>query len=85
MPEFAKSPKFIGAAIAILWLAYVIWANLGLTIQIHLLPFLAYLELRVSTALITAAILGAVAALVIQYLWKRGNSASKTGPVSAAP
>jgi len=85
MPEFAKNPKFIGAIVAVLWLAYVIWANLRLTIQIHLLPFLAYLELRVSTALITAAILGAVATLVIQYLWKRGNSVSKPGSISAAP
>ncbi len=85
MPEFAKNPKFIGAVVAILWLAYVIEANLGLTIQIHLLPFLAYLELRVSTALITAAVLGAVAALVIQYLWKRGNSVSKPTSISPAP
>jgi uncharacterized integral membrane protein len=83
MPSFVKNPKFIGGAIIVLWLAYVIYANFQLApIQIKLLPFVAYLQFRVSAVIMAAAIFGALVTLAIQLLWKRRSS--KNASTSAA-
>jgi len=48
-PGFVKNPKFIGAAIVVLWLAYVIYWNHRLNpIEIRLFPFLKPLQINVS-------------------------------------
>ncbi len=82
MPAFVKTPKFIIGAIVVLWVAYIIWDNFQLApVSIHLIPFAATLDFRVSAVIIGSAIFGAVVALVIQWLWKRR---SKNAAVSAA-
>ncbi len=84
MPNFAKNPKVIIAAIVALWVAYVIYENFQLeAVDIRLLPFaLLALKIPVSTILLGAAIFGSAATLVIQWLWKRRSS--KNGSVSTA-
>src|SRR5271157_3177650 len=88
MPAFAKSPKFMIGTIIVLWLVYIIYENFQLPrVEIHLLPFgLLILQLPVSAILIGAAIFGAIATLVIQWLWKRRSSKnnSASAPASAS-
>jgi hypothetical protein len=83
MPAFAKNPKFIGATIVVLWVAYLIWANLHMNpVQIHLFPFIVILSINVSGLMVVSALFGALAVVVIQFLWKRRSS--KNASVSAA-
>jgi hypothetical protein len=82
-PGFVKNPKFIGAAIVVLWVAYVIYWNHRLNpIDIQLLPFLKPLQLNVSTVILGAAIFGSILTLAVQFLWRRGRS--KSGSVAPA-
>ena len=84
MPAFLKSPKFIAGAIITAWVIYVIAGNFQLDpIQIHLLPFIATLQFKVSAVIIAAAIFGSAVTLIVQYQWKRWNS-SKPASASAA-
>ena len=92
MPAFAKNPKFIIGTIVILWVLYVLYANFQIDmVTFYLLPFnILKLQLRLSAVIIGAAIFGAVAAIVIHWLWFRpSNSASSavTAPIppSAPP
>jgi hypothetical protein len=83
LPVFLKNPKFIGGVIVAAWVVYVITKNFELSpIEIHLIPFLATLNFKVSSVIIAAAIFGSAATLVVQYQWKRW-SASKPTSVSA--
>jgi hypothetical protein len=85
LPAFLKNPKFIVTAIIVAWLIYLIAANLQpAPFEVHLLPFIATLQVRVSAVLIAAAIFGALVTLVVQYQWRRWNS-SKPTSASAAP
>ena len=72
MPAFVKNPKFIIGTIVVLWVAYVIYANFQIDmVTFYLLPFnILKLQLRLSAVIIGAAIFGAVATLVIQWLWR---------------
>src|SRR5438105_8298664 len=80
MPAFVKTPRFIGGAIFVLWLTYVIVANSDpRPIEIAILPFVAKLELRLSAVIIGVAAFGAVVTLVIQFLLRRS---SKNGSAS---
>jgi hypothetical protein len=84
MPAFAKNPKFIGAAIIVLWLVYVVWANFQLepvTIYLFPWPLRLMLSIRVSGVIVASALFGAGVALGIQLLWKRRSS--KNASVSA--
>ncbi len=74
-PAFIKSPKFIGGAIVVLWVAYVVYWNHQLNpIEIQLFPFLKPAQLNVSTVIIAAALFGCLATLTIQFFWRRGRS-----------
>jgi hypothetical protein len=74
-PAFIKSPKFIGGTIVVLWVAYVVYWNHRLNpIEIQLLPFLKPAQLNVSSVIIGAALFGCLAALMIQFFWRRGRS-----------
>ncbi len=85
MPAFLKSPKFIAGAIVAAWVIYVITANFQpKPFEIHLLPFLATLQFKVSAVLIAAAIFGSAVTLVVQYQWKRWNSSKPTSASAAA-
>jgi len=87
MPAFAKNPKFIIGTIVVLWVAYIIYKNFQLEmVTFYLLPFdILKLQVRLSAALIGAAIFGAVATLVIQWLWRRpsNSSSAASAPPSA--
>jgi hypothetical protein len=86
MPAFAKNPKVIIGTLVILWVAYVIYANFQIEmVTFYLLPFnILKLQLRLSAVIIGAAIFGAVATIVIHYLWVRPSntaSAAVTAPI----
>ncbi|MGH7924517.1 MAG: hypothetical protein ACREQH_08005 [Candidatus Binatus sp.] len=84
MPAFAKSPKFIIGTIVVLWVAYVIYANFQLEmVTFYLLPFnILKLQLRLSAVIIGAAIFGALATIVIQWLWRRPSNSSSSATAS---
>lgn len=83
MPAFLKRPRFWVALVIIAWLAYVIWANFQLNLQIYLIPWFATLQLKVSAIILGSAIIGTILTLVVQFFWRRWRS-SKNGPQSAA-
>jgi len=84
MPAFVKNPKFIIGTLVVLWVAYVIWANFAEahTVDFFLVPYLLKLQVRLSAAIIGAAIFGSVVTLVIQYFWRRSKNGSSTAPLS---
>jgi hypothetical protein len=74
-PAFVKNPKFIGATIIVLWVAYVVYWNYRLEpINIQLFPFIKPAQLSVSSVIIGAALFGCLATLAIQFFWRRGGS-----------
>ena len=85
MPAFVKNPKFIIGTIVVLWVAYVIYANFQIDmVTFYLLPFnILKLQLRLSAVIIGAAIFGALATIVIHWLWVRpsNSSSSVTTPI----
>jgi len=85
MPAFVKNPKFIIGTIVVVWVAYVIYANFQIDmVTFYLLPFnILKLQLRLSAVIIGAAIFGAVATIVIHWLWVRpsNSSVSATAPM----
>ncbi len=84
-PAFIKSPKFIGGAIVVLWVAYVVYWNHQLNpIEIQLFPLLKPAQLNVSTVIIGTALFGCLATLTIQFFWRRGRSKSGS-TASTAP
>lgn len=87
MFEFWKQPKFWATAIIILWIAYVIGANLEQIVTIHIIPLLVQPQLEVSTIVVFSAIVGAALTLIIQYYWRRSRAsknAAQSAPASGA-
>ena len=86
MPAFVKSPKFIIGTIVVLWVAYVIYANFQpKTVDFYLLPFGVIVQFKLSTVIIGAAIFGAVATIVIHWLWRRPSNSSSAGSAPTSP
>ncbi len=87
MPAFGKSPKFIIGTIVVLWVAYVIYANFQIEmVTFYLLPFnILKLQLRLSAVIIGAAIFGAVATIVIHWLWGRPSKSSSAATAPTSP
>lgn len=87
MPAFAKNPKFIIGTIVVLWVAYVIYANFQIEmVTFYLLPFdILKLQLRLSAVIIGAAIFGAVAVIVIHWLWRRPSNSSSAATAPTSP
>lgn len=87
-PAFAKSPKVIFSAIVIAWLAYIVYSNFQLDpVQIHLLPFAATLQFKVSAIVLGSALFGVVATLSVQFFWRRQSKPTSvivTTPVSSS-
>ena len=83
-PAFVKNPKFIGGAIVVLWVAYVVYWNYRLEpINIQLFPVMKPEQLSVSSVIIGSAVFGCVATLVTQFLWRRGRSKNGSATSSA--
>jgi len=87
MPAFVKSPKFIIGTIVVLWVAYIIYANFQIEmVTFYLLPFdILKLQLRLSAVIIGAAIFGAVATIVIHWLWRRPSNSSSAPSAPPSP
>ena len=87
MPSFLKNPKFIVGAIVVLWVVYVVSNNLEKSVNFRLLPFnILTLQLRVSAVVVGSALFGALATIVIQFLWKRrSKNAVSTTPGTRTP
>ena len=87
MPAFARNPKFIIGTLVVLWVAYAIYANFQIEmVTFYLLPFsILKLQLRLSAVIIGAAIFGAVATIVIQWLWRRPSNSSSSAASPTAP
>ena len=85
MFEFWKQPKFWAAAIIVLWLAYIIGANLEQIVTIHLIPLLVQPNLKVSTIVVFSAIVGVALTLLIQYYWRRFRASKNSAPSAPAP
>jgi len=85
MSEFWKQPKFWLAAALILWLAYVIGSNLAQAVTIHVVPWLVQPQLKVTTIVVSSAIVGALMTLWIQFVWRKGRSSKNAAQSAPAP
>lgn len=86
MPAFAKNPKFIIGTIVVLWVAYILYANFQpKVVDFYLLPFGVIIQFKLSSVIIGAAIFGALATLVIQYLWRRPSNDTSSIIAPTAP
>jgi hypothetical protein len=85
MFEFWKQPKFWLAAVLVLWLAYVIGSNLEQVVTIHIVPWLLQPYLKVSSIIISSAIVGVLLTLGIQFMWRRGRSSKNASQSTPAP
>jgi hypothetical protein len=87
MPAFAKNPKVIIGTLVVLWVAYVIYANFQIEmVTFYLLPFnILKLQLRLSAVIIGATIFGAVATIVIHYLWVRPSNTASSAATAPIP
>jgi hypothetical protein len=85
MFEFWKQPKFWLATILILWLAYVIGSNLEQVVTIHVVPWLLQPYLKVSTIVVSSAIVGALLTLGVQFMWRRGRASKNASQSTPAP
>jgi len=81
MPSFVKNPKFIIGTIVVLWIIYVIWANIQpQPVDIYLFPHFLKLQIQLSAIILGSAIFGALATIVIQFLWGRRASKNAASP-----
>jgi heme/copper-type cytochrome/quinol oxidase subunit 2 len=83
MPAFVKTPRFIISTIFLIWLISVIWENHNEPpVYVFYAPLLS-VQLRLVWALVSAAIFGAVVALVIQFMWTHRASRNASSSVAA--
>jgi hypothetical protein len=86
MTEFWKRPKFWIGAILILWIGYLLTANLSETLNIFIIPRLLHPQISVAYVMIVAAIVGSLLTLFIQYTWRKRSSknAASSATVSSS-
>lgn len=82
--KFWKWPKFWIGLIIILWLVYVISANLNQSVTIFVVPFFLQPIVRVSAVVIGALIVGCILTLLVQFTWRRRASKYAAASVAAA-
>jgi hypothetical protein len=86
MLDFWKRPKFWVGLVLIAWVAYIMYENFQLSpVEIRLIPFFATLQLQVSAIIVGSAIVGSVATLAAQFLWRRRASSKNGAQSTAAP
>ncbi|MGO9265267.1 MAG: hypothetical protein ACLQBA_10350 [Candidatus Binataceae bacterium] len=88
MTEFWKRPKFWIGAIIILWLGYLLTANLTQPVEIYIVPHFVHRTVTAAALMIVAAIIGCLLTLYIQFTWRNRSSknavASPATPVSSS-
>jgi TRAP-type C4-dicarboxylate transport system permease small subunit len=88
MTEFWKRPKFWISAIIILWLGYLLTANLSEPVEIYIVPHFLHRTVTAAAVMIVAAMIGCLLTLVIQFSWRKRSSknavASPATPVSSS-
>jgi hypothetical protein len=88
MKEFWKRPKFWIGAIIILWLGYLLTANLTQPVEIYIVPHFVHRTVTAAALMIVAAIIGCLLTLYIQFAWRNRSSknavASPATPVSSS-
>lgn len=82
MSELWKNPKFWVSVIVILWIAYLIDANLEQSVELYVVPHFYHRPVPVGTVMALSAIVGSVLTIVVQWGWRRRSS--KNASVSAA-
>jgi hypothetical protein len=88
MTEFWKRPKFWIGAIIILWLGYLLTANLTQPVEIYIVPHFIHRTVTAAAVMIIAAMVGSLLTLIIQFAWRKRSSknavASPATPVSSS-
>jgi uncharacterized integral membrane protein len=83
MPAFVKTPRFIISTIFLIWLITTIWQNHNVEpVNIYYAPFLR-IQVPLIWVLVTTGLLGAVLALVVQYMWNHRASKNASSSVAA--
>lgn len=83
MPAFVKTPKFIISTIFLVWLISIIAENYNQApVRVYYFPFMD-IEVRLLWALVSSAILGAVVALIVQFMWNHRASKNASSSVAA--
>src|SRR5208337_3894751 len=65
MTEFLKRPKFWIGAIIILWLGYLLTANLSQPVEIYIVPHFIHRTVTAAAVMIVAAVIGCLLTLFI--------------------
>jgi hypothetical protein len=81
MTEFWKRPKFWIAAIVILWLGYLLTANLSQPVELYIIPHFVHRTVTAAEVMLVAAVVGCAITLSIQFTWRRRSS--KNGAASS--
>ena len=88
MTEFWKRPKFWIGAIIILWLGYLLTANLGEPVELYIVPHFLHRTVTAAAVMIVAAAVGSLLTILIQFTWRRRSSknavASPAAPASSS-
>jgi uncharacterized membrane protein YesL len=88
MTEFWKRPKFWIGAIIILWLGYLLTANLTQPVEIYIVPHFIHRTVTAAAVMIIAAMVGSLLTLIIQFAWRKRSSknavVSPATPVSSS-
>jgi hypothetical protein len=84
MLEFWKRPKFWIGLVVILWLAYILSANLEQSVTIFFIPFLLQPIVRVSAVVGASMLAGCLLTLLVQFSWRRRASKYAAASVAAA-
>jgi glycerol uptake facilitator-like aquaporin len=83
MPAFVKTPKFIISTIFLIWLISTVWMNHNEPpVYVFYAPFLS-IQIRLVWVLVSAALFGAVVALVVMYMWNHRASKNASSSVAA--
>ena len=86
MPAFAKNPKFIFGTLVVLWVAYIVYANFRpQPVDFYLLPFGVIIQFKLTTVIVGAALFGVLAALTIQWMWRRPSNVTSSAPAAMSP
>jgi hypothetical protein len=83
MPAFVKTPRFIISTIFLLWLIPTMWLNHNVqSVNVYYAPFFK-IDVRAFWLITISATVGAVVALVVQFMWTHRASKKASSLVAA--